>query len=195
MSVTVNIDERIIRHNHYEAQYAPEDFINPDSWSRDPKLNRAFVFLNGGTIIGILFPEYYNYSEEDALDEAADQGVLDAFRVSGKEMLDYMVTTDGSDEVDQPEYERLTFLGNASKPFDIESLTIWRVPMSLFEEDSTLMNPQRVMDRITEAEKQANDLEKSIQDVEDPRWQPAYNHWRNVRDAVTVYRIVCLEKD
>ena len=57
---------------------------------------------------------------QDALDIAADNGKLDRFRVTEEDAADY------------PDDEGLTFLGNASEAFDIESRGVEELPNPRF---------------------------------------------------------------
>lgn len=143
--------ERVIRNGNLEARYGVDDFVNPESycstgWTEGRQ--KAHVLLDGGVVLAIVFDEYYKYSEQDAIDEAVDCGKLDRFRVADSELKDYLVAVDGEGN---PEYEGISFLGNASEPFDIDSMVVWVVDAKkVFGEDVALMTHDRVMNRLQE---------------------------------------------
>lgn len=186
--VQVDLEHWVIRNGNLEAQFSSNDYINPESWTRDSRMPTAFVVLNAGYVLGIVFPEYYGYSEQDALDEMADRGKLDAYQVSESELADYQ--TGVSDE-GYPEYEGLIHLGNASEPFDLESLDIWRVRMSEFEQDSALMTADRVLEYLKDQESRATDTYRAVT-PDNVKWSELYRIADNYRDAVTlVYQLGC----
>ena len=184
----VDLERGMIRNGNLEAQFTSADYINPESYTRDARMPSAYVVLNAGYVLGIVFPEYYSYSEEDALDELADRGKLDAYQVSESELADYQVGT--SDE-GYPEYEGLVHLGNASEPFDLESLDIWRVRMSELEEDPALMTADRVLEYLKDQESRATDIYRAVT-PNNAHWSELYRIADNYRDAVTlVYHLGC----
>jgi hypothetical protein len=136
---TVNIEERIITIGHYEYRYAAEDFANLDSIDysmfSDKRMNRAYVIHNAGTVLAIVFSEYYAYCEQDALDEAVDRGKLNSLLISDSELPDYQT---GTDSEGYPEYDGIAYLGNASEPFDQSTLDLFTVPASLFRGDEAV---------------------------------------------------------
>lgn len=141
---TVNTQERIITIGHYEYRYAAEDFANLDSVDYSmfshPRMNRAYVIHDAGTVLAIVFSEYYAYCEQDALDEAVDRGKLDSLLISDSELPDYQT---GTDSEGYPEYDGITYLGNASEPFDQETLDLFIIPASLFRDDEAVKRALR----------------------------------------------------
>ena len=65
---------------------------------------RTWVALDYGRVLGIVFAG----NEQDALDELADSGRLDRYRVTVEDMTEY-----GKEE------EGIARLGNANEPFDL----------------------------------------------------------------------------
>jgi hypothetical protein len=137
---TIDLSTRTIQVRNFDFHYTVEDFVNADSYDfhhsvwrgRDPV---ATVIHNAGSVVAIVFPEYYAWSEQDALDEAADSGKLDFLQVSDKELADYKV---GEDSEGNPEYEGIINLGNASEPFDSQALEYFSVPVALFARDPVI---------------------------------------------------------
>jgi hypothetical protein len=206
-SPSETIHDRTIRNGNLETTYSVEDFVNADSFSSEPRNDRAWVYLDGGFVIGIVFAEYDAYCEQDALDEAVDSGKLDRFQVTESELKDYetgqytdvgaegsppriVQTDDGPATIEHggwPEYERISHLGNAGEPFDIESLDVWEVPMSTFGEDPALMTLERVMDRLEDGLVDAMDqLDKTSVYADD--WSAAYKRHDALQDALTLCR-------
>jgi hypothetical protein len=85
--------------------------------------------------VAIVFPEYYSWSEQDALDAAADSGKLDFLQVADSELADYEI---GKDSEGHPEYEGIINLGNASEAFDSQNLEYFQVPVELFAPDPVI---------------------------------------------------------
>lgn len=144
---TVNAQERIITIGHYEYRYTAEDFANLDSVDYSmfshPRMNRAYVIHNAGTVLAIVFSEYYAYCEQEwkyALDEAVDRGKLDSLLISETELPDYQT---GTDSEGYPEYDGIAYLGNASEPFDQEKLDLFTIPASLFRGDEAVKRALR----------------------------------------------------
>ena len=142
MITTIDFSTRTIQRDNFDHHYSAECFVNPQSYDfhRSTWGNRkpvAYVILNAGFVAAIVFPEYYSYSEQDALDEAADSGKLDFLQVSESELKDYQT---GTDSEGYPEYEGIVNLGNASEPFDQENLEMFTVPVSLFLGDAVIID-------------------------------------------------------
>jgi hypothetical protein len=138
----VNVSTRTIQRGNFDHPYSEDCFVNPESYdASDSRMNRAWVIHNAGYVQAIVFAEYYAYSEQDALDEAADSGKLDYLQVSESELADYEI---GKDSEGYPEYEGIINLGNASEPFDSQSLDYFEVPANIFALDSVIM---RVVER------------------------------------------------
>lgn len=137
---TIDIGTRTIRSGNFDFHYSEDTFVNKDSydfhhrvWSGKHPL--ATVIHNAGFVVAIVFPEYYKWSEQDALDAAADSGKLDFLQISQSELADYEV---GKDSEGHPEYEGIIYLGNASEAFDSENLEYFQVPVELFAQDPVI---------------------------------------------------------
>jgi hypothetical protein len=91
-------------------RFTDADVVNPEDFlpggASPPHQVCGFLLHDHGFALAVVFADRL----QDALDLAADAGKLDCFRVTEKE------------RADDPDDERLSFLGNACEPFDIESL-------------------------------------------------------------------------
>jgi hypothetical protein len=175
----IDADTRTLHAGNYDYPYAAEDFVNPEYYDRKGK---AYVFHDAGFVQAIVFSEYPSYCEQDALDEAVDSGKLDHFQVKPEDMGDYQT---GEDSDGNPEYDRIAYLGNAGEPFDIETLDWLIIPASTFEEDTVLMTPDRVLDRLHEMKDDADRDYQKISSYDDA-WSAAYDKLRRLEDAVTI---------
>lgn len=129
----------------YEFHYSPERFANVDSFDfteRDYASRsynggepKAWIIHNTGTVLAIVFAEYYAFSDQDALDEAVNAWKLDSLLVKPEDLPDYKI---GEDSEGFPEYEGIINLGNASEPFDSQNLSYFSVPARLFATDETV---------------------------------------------------------
>lgn len=99
-----------------EITFTDADIVELDDWipagEYNPHNVRPWLLHDHGVTLAVVFAEH----EQDALDAAVDAGKLDGFQVMPENLGDY------------PEEEGLTFLGNASEPFDIESLGMVELP-------------------------------------------------------------------
>lgn len=129
---SVDTGARVIRADHYEYRYSGPDFINADACEKG---GRAWAFHDAGYILAIVFSEYPAYCFQDALDTAIDADKLDRFQVTQEELTDYET---GTDSEGYPEYHSIAFLGNASEPFNIESLDCLELPAEIFLSDPTV---------------------------------------------------------
>lgn len=104
------------RVNGYEFRFEDSDIANPDDWIPKGEYNphnvRPFLLHDHGFTVCVVFAS----NLQDALDAAVDADKLDRFQVSEQELRDYR------------NEEGLTFLGNASEPFDIEGLDVVELP-------------------------------------------------------------------
>lgn len=104
----------IVKFRNYELSFTDDDIIDHDdapfAHEYNPHNHSAWLFHDHGFTLCVVFASCL----QEALDEAADNGKLDRYQFSYK---DY----DGSDE--------LAHLGNASEPFDIESLGYVNFPL------------------------------------------------------------------
>ena len=191
--------ERLVRHNNWEARYDADDFVNPDEF-RDHrrKYGKAYVVLNGGTVLAIVFG---CDCDQDALDAACDADKLDGLLVTEEELKDYETGNfsnhpDAPNGIGWPEYEGIINLGNASEPFASESLDIWEVSSEQFAEDPALMTLDRVMEYLKEREDElertykATPLDEPAEPGKpmDREWMDAYRAHDNALDAITLAR-------
>jgi len=142
MPITIDYATRTIHRANFDHFYTADCFVNPDAYDFfnanlwHGREARAWVILDAGYVRAIVFAEYYAYSDQDALDQAVDSGKLDYLQVKDSELADYKT---GEDSEGNPEYAGIAFLGNASEPFDQESLDMFTVPASLFALDPVIM--------------------------------------------------------
>ena len=104
-----------------QITFTDSDVVNPDDFIAKGEYNphnvRPFLLHDHGFVLAVVFADCL----QDALDIAVDEGKLDAFQVSDKDMADY-----GPDE------EGISHLGNAGEPFDIEALDAVELPNPSF---------------------------------------------------------------
>lgn len=93
-----------------ELEFSDDDVVDLDDWIPQGEYNphniHPFLFHDHGFTICVVFAA----NLQDALDKAVDDGRLDRYQIADADRDDY------------PDDEGITFLGNASEPFDIESL-------------------------------------------------------------------------
>lgn len=108
--------EATYKHHGHDLRFSDSDVINPDDWipanEYNPHQVRPFLFLDHGFTAGVAFADCL----QDAFDTLADSGKIDGMKIGPAEMSDY------------PEGEGISYLGNASEPFDVESLTVVELP-------------------------------------------------------------------
>jgi hypothetical protein len=94
---------------NYEFSFTDDDVCNPDdaiyAGDYNPHNKRLWLLHDHGFTICVVWAD----SLQDALDEAVDCNKMDRFRVMEENKSDY-------------DCESLSYLGNASEPFDIETL-------------------------------------------------------------------------
>lgn len=102
-----------------EIGFTDGDVVNLDDWipanEYNPSRIKPWLFHDHGFALAVVFAS----SLQDALDEAADAGKLDRYKISEEEF------NARSDESDR---DTLDYLGNTSDPFDIESLGVVELP-------------------------------------------------------------------
>ena len=100
-----------------EITFTDTDVVNPSDFIAKGDFNphnvRPFLIHDGGFVVAVVFAD----SLQDALDAAVDAGKLDGFQVSEENLAEY-----------GPEEEGITRLGNASEPFDIQTLDAVELP-------------------------------------------------------------------
>jgi hypothetical protein len=101
-----------------EIKFTDADVINLDDYipagEYNPHNVRPFLLHDHGFVLCVVFAS----NLQDALDEAADKGKLDRYSVSWEE----------AGELVDSNADGFCFLGNASEPFDIESLGVEELP-------------------------------------------------------------------
>lgn len=99
-----------------QISFSDADVVNPDNWiakgESNPHNVRPWLLHDHGFALAVVFADCL----QDALDEAVDANKLDAFKIDPSNMADY------------PHEEGISFLGNASEPFDIESVEFVELP-------------------------------------------------------------------
>lgn len=114
------------------VKFTDADVVNPDDFipagEYNPNKVLPFLFHDEGFALAVVFAE----NLQDALDIAADAGKLDRYQVHSDDLKDYAdMRADGHPDWDSA-HERLAHLGNASEPYDIESLGIMELPAPAF---------------------------------------------------------------
>lgn len=131
--------------SYQQITFSDADVVNPGDFipqgEYNPRKVRPFLLHDHGFVIAVVFAA----CTQDALDEAADADKLDRYLIDlndPSDRVDYLVkdkVTPGYDP-DVPEYvdaaggeywwanDGPAFLGNASEPFDIESLDVIELP-------------------------------------------------------------------
>lgn len=130
-----------------EISFTDADVVNLDNWIPSGEYNphnvRPWLLHDGGFVLAVVFAS----SLQEALDEAVDENKLDRFKIDVTDYHDredYM-TLDPAKmaagfDPDCPEYHvdetgdswwwkvEPAFLGNASEPFDIDTLGVEELP-------------------------------------------------------------------
>lgn len=95
-----------------EIEFTDDDIVDIDSWipagEYNPHNVHPWLLHDNGFVLCVVFAS----NLQDALDAAVDANKLDHFLVDDAQLAEY-----GPDE------EGITRLGNASEPFDIESVS------------------------------------------------------------------------
>jgi hypothetical protein len=101
-----------VKHDGYVFQFDDTDVVNPDNCifagEYNPHNVRPWLLHDHGLAIAIVFADCL----QDALDEAVDADKMDRYLIGPEDQRDY------------PAEERISYLGNAGEPFDIESLGV-----------------------------------------------------------------------
>lgn len=99
-----------------EIKFTDDDVVQFDDWIPNGKYNphhiHPWLLHDYGFVLCVVFAA----NLQDALDIAVDEDKLDRYQV------------DPYPDPDYPDDEGISFLGNASEPFDIESLGIVELP-------------------------------------------------------------------
>lgn len=109
------------RHDNLEFSFSDSDIVDIDNWIPQEESNphnvRPWLLHDHGLTLAVVFAD----SLQNAIDEAVDAGKLDRYQVAAADLSDY-------GETDEEQSERLSYLGNASEPFDIENLGYIELP-------------------------------------------------------------------
>ena len=104
------------QHAGCDFTFTDADVVEPDSWipagEYNPHNVRPFLIHDHGFALAIVFASHLG----EALDIAADEERLGRFQIADEDRGDY------------PDDEAIAFLGNASEPFDIETLGAVELP-------------------------------------------------------------------
>jgi hypothetical protein len=98
---------------HGEARLTAKEILVNDvvfPWESNPHRVRPWIIFNEYGAIGLVWASH----EGDALDEAADQRLLESCRVDDGDF----------EEMSESEQEDLSPLGNASEPFDLTNINL-----------------------------------------------------------------------
>lgn len=154
--------------DHFEYKFDTEtDIVNGGDMIPAGEFNphniHPFILHDAGFVLGIVFAEHL----QDALDEAVNNDVLDRYQVTETEMADYQT---GVDSERNPEYEGIAHLGNASEPFDIESLDVVEVPVSrwtmeYWSIDQLVSQVESILDDLTPTRNGCGRTDKYIDEV------------------------------
>ena len=100
-------------------KFDDSDVVEPDEYIPDGEYNphnvRPWLLHDHGFVVCVVFADCL----QDALDAAVDADRMDRFLVEGADLDEYEDMGD-----DNP----LAYLGNASEPFDIETLGFVEIP-------------------------------------------------------------------
>ena len=102
-----------IRVRNLELQFSDADVVEPDEFIPSGEYNphdiHPWLLHDHGFPVAIVFASCL----QDALDAAVDADKMDRYLIGPSDYTDYGVNTDD---------DRACYLGNASEPFDIDSL-------------------------------------------------------------------------
>ncbi len=104
-----------------QIKFTDNDVVNPDDFiagaDYNPHKVRPWLIHDHGFTVAVVFADCL----QDALDEAADNGKLDSFKVSDEDLADY-----------GPEEDGISHLGNAGEAYDIGGLGVEELPTPPF---------------------------------------------------------------
>lgn len=116
------MQKAIINDKGFELSFTDEDVVDADrdfipEGDYNPYNVRPWLLHDGGFTLAVVFTSCLSR----ALDIAADAGKLDRFLLTPEEMADY-----GED------HEQISFLGNNSKPYDVDNVMFVELPNPKF---------------------------------------------------------------
>lgn len=99
--------------DNFEIEIDDSDVVNVENCIYEGEYNphnvHPWILLDHGFVVAIVFASHL----QDALDEAVDADKMDRFLIDESDYIDYDLNTDSP---------TCAFLGNASEPFDIDTL-------------------------------------------------------------------------
>ena len=102
---------------HKSIKFTDDDVLNKDDFipagEYNPQCVRPFLLHDHGFVLCVVFA----CNLQDAIDEAVDAGKLDRYQLTLEQEVGY-----------GPEANGVSYLGNASEPFDIEGLDAIELP-------------------------------------------------------------------
>jgi hypothetical protein len=108
-----------------EITFSDSDIVNPDDFIPAGEYNRRkvrpWLIHDHGFVVCVVFAD----CEQDALDIAVDEGKLDRYQITEEDAEDYPT-------LNSEEEAGICRLGNASEPFNIESLGMIELPNPKF---------------------------------------------------------------
>lgn len=126
-----------------QITFDDSDVVNLDDWIPQGEYNphrvRPFLFHDYGFTVAVVFADCL----QDALDIATDENKMDRYKITDSDRMDYMTDDvskmaagfdpncpDWTDANGKKYWWKIepAFLGNASEPFDIESLGVVELP-------------------------------------------------------------------
>jgi hypothetical protein len=120
--------------NNYDMQFDDTDVVEPSAFIPAGEFNphnvRPWLLHDHGFTVAVVFASCL----QDAIDEAVDSGKMDRYMVKEEDMADY------------PEEEGISFLGNASEPFDIGTLDALELPNPAYSFAAMFMEAQKEAD-------------------------------------------------
>jgi len=122
--------------NGYDMQFDDTDVVEPSAFipagESNPHNVRPWLLHDAGFTVAVVFAS----SLQDAIDGAVDAGKMDRYQIQEADMADY----EGEDD------ERISYLGNASEPFDIEGLGALELPNPAYSFAAMFMEAQKEAD-------------------------------------------------
>jgi len=135
-----------VRCRNFELSFTDADVCNPDNYDYADKL---WLLHDHGSTVCVVLED----TLQDALDTAVDEGKLNGYLIPSPQSADDDNAASPLDPADYPtlgteDEEGITRLGNASEPFDIESLgyvELRKPPMSIASLFSAMESERTVL--------------------------------------------------
>lgn len=128
-----------IKHNGFDFQFEDSDVVNPSEYAsmvgHDGKIShcynmRPWVLHDQGFVVAVVFAT----GEQGAINEAVDAGKLDRWKLTPEQQ--------GLPEYADENEERVSYLGNAGEPFDIEGMDLFPISNPPFSFCALMLNHQ-----------------------------------------------------